>query len=102
MAEKIKKLYKLRVPNEIVALIRNLHPQLKRKVKSALKLIISDPHSGKPLKADLKGLSSFKVGRFRIIYRIASNRVIEIVTIGPRKIIYDETYIIVRREAQKK
>lgn len=102
MAEKIKKLYKLRVPNEIADLIRNLHPQLKRKVKSALKLIISDPQAGKPLKADLKGFSSFKVGQFRIIYRIASNRVIEIITIGPRKTIYDETYIIIRKEAQDK
>jgi mRNA interferase RelE/StbE len=102
VAEKIKKLYKLRVPNEIADLIRNLHPQLKRKVKSALKLIISDPQAGKPLKADLKGLSSFKVGQFRIIYRIASNRVIEIITIGPRKTIYDETYIIIRKEAQDK
>lgn len=102
MAEKIKKLYKLRVPNEIADLIRNLHPQLIRKVKSALKLIISDPQAGKPLKADLKGLSSFKVGQFRIIYRIAANRVIEIITIGPRKTIYDETYIIIRKEAQDK
>jgi mRNA interferase RelE/StbE len=102
VAEKIKKIHKLRVPNEIAGLIRNLHPQLKRKVKSALKLIISDPQAGKPLKADLKGLSSFKVGQFRIIYRIASNRVIEIITIGPRKTIYDETYTIVKRESQNK
>jgi mRNA interferase RelE/StbE len=102
MAKKIKNPYKLRIPNEIADLIRSLHPQLKRKVKSALKLIIADPHAGKSLKADLKGLSSFKVGRFRIIYSIASNRVIEIVAIGPRKTIYDETYTIVKRESENR
>jgi len=101
MAKKRKIPYKFRVSDEIADLIRSLHPQLKRKVKSALRLILSNPHAGKSLKEDLKGLASFKVGRFRIIYRIASNRIIEIVAIGPRKTIYKDTYIIVKREIQK-
>lgn len=102
MAKKSEIPCKLRVPDEIVDLIKSLHPQLKRKVKFALRLIISDPHAGKSLKEDLKGIASFNVGRFRIIYRIALNRIIEIVAIGPRKTIYEETYIFVKKEAQKK
>jgi mRNA interferase RelE/StbE len=42
-------------------------------------------------------LRSFRVGRLRIIYRLAQNRQIEIVAIGPRKTIYEETYSLLRR-----
>ena len=32
--------YKIRVPHEVAKLIRNLHPQLKRKVKASLEVIL--------------------------------------------------------------
>ena len=88
----------IRVPDEIAEMLRGMHPELKRKVKFALKNILSDPHSGKSLSDDLKSLNSFKVGRFRIIYRIASDRIVEIIAIGPRKRIYEETYLLVKKE----
>jgi len=94
--------YKLRVPDDLADFVRGAHPDLKRKIKSALKRILSDPYSGKSLREELRGLSSYRVGRFRIIYRVASNHIIEIVAIGPRKIIYEVTYRIVKREGQKK
>ena len=84
--------HQLRVPADVARLIQNLHPDLKRKVRAALKQIIADPHSGKALKDDLEGLRSFRVGRFRIVYRIATGQRIEIVAIGPRAVIYEETY----------
>jgi mRNA interferase RelE/StbE len=92
---------RIRVSDETADLIKGLHPEIKRRVKSALKMILSDPDIGKPLKDELKGLHSFKVGRFRIIYRLSSRGVIEIVAIGPRKIIYELTYRIVRKEKKK-
>ena len=98
MAPKQQTQYKIRTPDEIVNFIRRAHPQLKRKIKSALKLIITDPDVGKSLKDELKGLKSFRVSRFRVIYRIASKRVIELIAIGPRKTIYEETYRIIKRE----
>ena len=94
--------YKLRVSDDLADFIKGAHPDLKRKIKSALKRIISDPYSGKSLREELKGLSSYGVGRFRIIYRVASNHIIDIVAIGPRKIIYEVTYRIAKREEQKK
>ena len=95
---------KLRVPNDTVALIRGMHPELKRKVRGSLQAILSDPHTGKGLKDELAGLRSFRVSRFRIIYRIARGRgdSIEIVAIGPRERIYEETYRIVSREAENR
>lgn len=93
-----KKPHQLRVPDDIVALIRGMHPHLKNKIKGSLQTIVAEPHSGKPLKEELAGLRSFQVSRFRIIYRISRKQQIEIVAIGPRERIYDETYRIIARE----
>ena len=92
------KLLKLRVPDEVAASIRRLHPHLKKKVRFALEAISSDPLSGKALKDDLQGLRSFRVSRFRIVYRIDARKEIEIVTIGPRRIIYEETLRLLKRK----
>ena len=89
---------KLRVPDEIVAFIRSCHPQLKRKIRAGLRHIVTEPESGKSLKDELEGLRSYRISRFRIIYRISSKQTIDVVTIGPRKIIYEETYRIIKKE----
>jgi mRNA interferase RelE/StbE len=82
-------------------LIRGLHPHLKRKVKGALQALLSDPYEGKTLKDPLSGLRSFRVNRFRIIYRLGKRSRIEVVALGPQERIYEETYRIVSREAEK-
>ena len=87
---------RLRIPDEVAGLIRGLHPDLKRKVRSALGDIVDDPAIGKPLRDELAGLRSCRVGRFRIVYRIAG-AAIEIVALGPRRIIYQETWRRVRK-----
>ena len=92
---------RLRVSEETADLIKGLHPEIKRRVKSALKMILTDPDIGKPLKDELKGLNSYRVGRFRIIYRLSSKGTIEIVAIGPRRIIYELTYKLVRKEKRE-
>jgi len=91
-------MHKLFVPREIQELIRTMHPFLKRKVKASLKLILSNPHSGKALLDELSGLRSFRVSSFRIIYRIKEQGLIEIVAIGPRERIYEETFRIIQKE----
>ena len=47
---------------------------------------------------DLEGLRSYRISRFRIIYRISSKQTIDIGAIGPRKAIYEETYRIIKKE----
>lgn len=90
--------YKLRVPDDIAGLIRTMHPLLKKKVKAALQIVLSDPSAGKSLRDELAGLRSFRVSRFRIIYRIALKKEIEIVAIGPRERIYEETLRLIKKE----
>jgi mRNA interferase RelE/StbE len=92
--------YRLRVPDRLVGFIRGLHPDIKRKIRGSLSMIVTDPNSGKPLKDELEGLRSFRVSRFRIVYRIAEPKEIQIVAIGPRNRIYEETYRIIKKESK--
>ena len=94
-------MYKLVVPRDVRELIRTMHPSLKKKVKASLKIILSEPSSGKALMDELSRLRSFRVSSFRIIYRIKEPRKIELVTIGPRERIYEETLRIIQKEEGK-
>jgi mRNA interferase RelE/StbE len=90
--------YRLRVPRAVEALIRGLHPDLKRKVRAGLDRLRSEPTAGKALRDDLEGLRSLRIGRARIIYRVAPDHVIELVALGPRRTIYEETLRLLRRK----
>ena len=90
--------YRFQVPLRIEQLVRGLHPELKRKVRAGLDLIRTDPAAGKQLHDELAGLRSLPVGWSRIVYRAAASRVIELVAIGPRRTIYEETLRLLRRE----
>ena len=92
---------KLVVPADIRDLVRTLHPSLEKKIKSSLKMVLSDPHSGKALRDELAGLRSFRVSSFRIIYRIKDLDQIELVAMGPRRRIYEETYRFIQKEEGK-
>jgi mRNA interferase RelE/StbE len=94
-------MYRVVVPGDIRELIRTMHPSLKKKVKSSLRMILSNPYSGKALVDELSGLRSFRVSSFRIIYRIEDPEQIELVAIGPRERIYEETFRIIQKEERK-
>ncbi len=88
----------LRVPDEVASVLKKLHPTIKSHIRSGLKRILDDPNSGKALKEELQGLRSYRVKRYRIVYRIRpKKRHIEIVAIGPRKVIYEETFRILKK-----
>lgn len=88
---------RLRVPGDVASLIQGLHPDLKRKLRAALDAIMADPSIGKALRDELAGLRSYRIGRFRLVYRVAGS-IIEIVAVGPRASIYEETWRRVRRD----
>ena len=91
--------YLLKVPDEVAALLKNLHPEIRSHIRSGLKTVLDDPYKGKALKDELQGLRSYRVKRYRIIYRILpSIKHIEIITIGPRRVIYEETFYLLSRK----
>ncbi len=93
------KRYQLRVPDSVADLLREMHPHLKKKIKYSFRMILENPESGKALKDELEGLWSLPVSQFRIIYRIWK-QVIEVVAVGPRQRIYEETQSILRKASK--
>ena len=87
-----------RVPAAVAALVAGLHPDLKKKLRSALERVAREPDAGKALQGELAGLRSLRVARMRVVYRPPVRGVIDIVAIGPRDRIYEETLRLVSRE----
>lgn len=90
-------MYKLRVPDYLVKDIRSLHPDIKKRVKNALKIITEEPYAGKALKNELEGLRSFRIKKYRIIYQVQEGKEVKIVALGPRERIYEETYRLLKK-----
>jgi mRNA interferase RelE/StbE len=64
-------------------------PELYLRIARAFVVLAQDPHRGKPLKGELKGHHSYRVGNYRIIYLIEYNQLmILVVDIGHRREIY--------------
>lgn len=89
---------KLSIPDDVAMLIRSLHPEIKKKVRASLERILAVHNVGKPLVEELAGLRSYRMGRIRIIYRIRPDHDVEIVAVGRRDLIYEETYRIIKRK----
>lgn len=90
----------LKASDTIKSFLRHAHPELKRKLSEALHIILSDSHCGKTLKEELTGLRSFRLGKIRIIYSIRESGMLQIVAIGPRKSIYQETFRLIQRDSE--
>lgn len=63
--------------------------QYQKKILAVLPTITEDPFAGKKLEGELKGLYSYQVWPYRIVYKIYKNiLVIVIIRIGHRQGIY--------------
>jgi mRNA interferase RelE/StbE len=80
--------YRVEMSRAVREIITHLPPELKQKVKNALRSLAKDPYQAKELKEELVGLRSHRIGRSRLILRIAGT-VVEIVAFGPRSDIYE-------------
>jgi len=73
------------------AAVRGLPPDVKRSVRAALDAVAKDPSMGKELLRELKGLRSYRVRRYRVVYAVVpAKRVIQVVAVGHRVSIYEE------------
>jgi mRNA-degrading endonuclease RelE of RelBE toxin-antitoxin system len=80
--------YRIEMPRVLRDLIRHLPPELKAKMKDALRSIADNPYCAKALRDELAGLRSYRVARSRVIYRIVDSMV-QIVALGPRADVYE-------------
>ncbi|MEI6863262.1 MAG: type II toxin-antitoxin system RelE/ParE family toxin [Candidatus Omnitrophota bacterium] len=69
--------------------IDGLDSATKERVANALESLALHPYAGKSLKAELKGLYSYRVGDYRIIYAIINNKLlIQVVKVMHRRQAY--------------
>ena len=82
---------RIRFTPEAARLLSIIHPENKKLIKAAIKEIRQDPHSGDDLEEELSGFKSYKIKRYRILYKInEEENVIEVYYIGHRKDVYEQ------------
>lgn len=92
--------FQLVIPPHVAEVIRSLHPDLKRSIKSAVRAIAGDPECGEPLLRELDGLWKFRVRRFRIVYAISrETRTIRLMAVGHRQAVYEELTAQLRKNS---
>lgn len=73
----------------IYAWLSKRDEKLFNRIRSALEHLKTNPFAGKPLKMDLHGQFSYRVGSYRILYKILRDRlVVYVINIGHRREIY--------------
>ena len=84
-------MYKIVYTKEAKASIGKLPVKKKRQIKEAIERIADNPEIGKHLTHELKGLSSYRSGTYRIIYRTYHKEILVLIlTVGHRKNIYKQ------------
>lgn len=86
------KKYKLELTHQAESILCRMAEResaLYRRMANVLDSLETDPFQGKPLKGPLRGFYSYRVGSYRVIYRIFQSRFLVIVIdIGHRRDIY--------------
>jgi len=82
-------MYNLQISLKAVKEIKKLERKHQEAVIEALKEIRENPLSGKPLTRELTGRFSYRVGIYRIIYKVnQKDHIIVILTAGHRSSVY--------------
>jgi len=88
------KSYKIKFTPEAARLTAKLHPDNKKMIKTGLKTLQENPNIGGNLQEELSGFKSYKLKRYRIIYRmIEDENIINIYYIGHRRDVYEQFHI---------
>lgn len=83
-------MYKLHISAQARNKLKQISKRKRKAVVEALEEIKEDPYLGKPLKRELTERYSYKLGVYRIIYKVnEKDRVAEIITVGHRATVYN-------------
>lgn len=72
--------------------LRGLPPETKRRVRSQLKVLASDPSEDldiKALRRELEGFLRLRVGDYRIVYHLEPGRILRLDYADIRDVVYD-------------
>ncbi len=69
---------------------RKLAADLKHRVDQQVKILETQPYSGKRLRGEFEGSYSFRIGDYRVIYSIDENeKRIVLLTVAHRRTVYE-------------
>ena len=92
--------FSARYTPECARLISKLPPNIKRLVRSTIDALLAKPTIGTELAGELDGYWSYRVRRYRIIYRINEEECcIEVYHVGHRRDVYENLRSILSRRA---
>ena len=83
-------MYRVQLTPTASAMFSQLHPDIKKQIKSTLTTLNDTPYAGKSLQAKLADFRSLKMKRYRAVYQVNDkDRSVTIYAIGHRRKIYD-------------
>jgi len=83
-------MYRVKLTPSASLMFSNLHPSIRKQLKSILKELYENPYLGQKLQNELADFRSLKMKRYRAIYQINNKKnVVIIYAIGHRKNIYE-------------
>jgi len=82
---------KIKFTPEAASLFLKLRPDNKKMIKTGLKVLRQNPDLGGDLQGELSGFKSYKIRRYRILYKIAAEeKIIQIYYLGHRRDVYEQ------------
>ncbi len=82
-------LYRVNFTQYAFELLPTLHPDIKAMIKDALKDLKRHPYLGKDLQEELASFQSYRLKRYRIIYKTnIHNKIITVYFVGHRRNVY--------------
>jgi mRNA interferase RelE/StbE len=81
-------MYQIDIPSSCKKDIKNADTESKKRLKRVITLLMDDPYQGKPLRYELKGIWSIRVGKYRLTYEIIDN-IVRLRSFRLRKKVYD-------------
>ncbi len=90
-------MYRVKLTHTATENFKQLHPDIKKQLKSMLSTLYTDPYQGKALQDELFDFRSLKMKRYRAIYQIDDqSRTIIVYAIGHRRDIYEIVTELIR------
>ena len=81
--------FRVEFPRRAARDYANLDGSVQRRIRQALRRLAANPNAGKPLQRPLRNRRSYRVGDYRIIYRVERDKLLVLVlTIGHRREVY--------------
>ena len=82
--------YTVRFTQTVAGMVSNLHPDIKKQLRVAIKEISAEPYCGKELQEELFDFLSYRIKRYRIIYKVdETEKLITVYMVGHRRDVYD-------------